>query len=45
MIVYSYQVMEKILLWFEMKNLQHILQIAVYASVDMEWIIPFNLVQ
>ena len=30
---------------FEKRNLQHILQLAVYARVDMECIIPFNLVQ
>ena len=43
--VYSYQVMEKILIWFEKKNLQHKLQLDVYASVYKECIIPFNLVQ
>ena len=31
-IVYSYQAMEKILIWFEKKNPQHILKLAVYAS-------------
>ena len=44
-IVYSCQVMGKILLWSENKNLQHILQLAVYASLYMECIIQFNLVQ
>ena len=32
-IAYSCQVIEKLLLGFEKKNLQHVLQLAVYASM------------
>ena len=42
-IVYSYQVIEKMILWFEKKNLQHILQLAVYAGVNNS--IQFSLVE
>ena len=31
--LYSHQVMETILIWFEKKNLQHVLQLAVHASL------------
>ena len=37
--------MENILIWFEKKNLKHMLQLAVYASVHIECIIELSYVR